>query len=95
MYVISEEALGIDSEEWRTSGTVVIIATILTCGLYLYYWLYKMGKVFATVNGDKDNSVLYIILGIFGLSLISMCIIQDDINRLVDGDSTSDSNWDK
>jgi len=65
------------------SGGMALLLTILTCGLYQYYWAYKMGKVLESANG-KDNSTLYLILQILGLSIVNYCLIQSELNELVD-----------
>lgn len=67
------------------SGVKSFIFTLITCGIYGFYWNYKMGKELSeagTKNGKtiSDNSVLYLILSIFGLSIVSYCLIQNDLN---------------
>lgn len=69
-----------------TSGGMAVLFTILTCGIYGFYWYYKMGQKLylagKTYNKDiNDNSVLYLILGFFGLSIVSYCLIQSDLNK--------------
>ena len=71
------------------AGTDLVLS-IFTCGLYTIYMHYKAGKLEAsahTLHGlpPKDDSVLYLILTIFGLGIISMAILQSNINNnLVD-----------
>lgn len=67
------------------SGGKAVLYSIITCGIYTFYWAYKMGKEMAVVkakNGmsGEDNSVLYLILNIFGLSIVTWCLIQNDLN---------------
>ena len=57
-----------------------MVLTVVTCGVFGYYWNYKMGKAFTAI-GAPDNSVLYLVLSIFGLSIVNWCIMQDSINR--------------
>lgn len=33
----------------------------------------------------QDNSVLYLILGLIGLGIVPMCMIQSDLNKLAQG----------
>lgn len=33
----------------------------------------------------QDNSVLYLVLGLVGLGIIPMCMIQSDLNKLAQG----------
>ena len=71
------------------SGVKAFLFTLITCGIYGYYWYYKMGKTLK-VAGDNngvaidDNSVLYLILGLFGLGIVNYCIMQNDLNKMAD-----------
>lgn len=71
------------------NGVKAFLFTLITCGIYGYYWYYKMGKTLK-VAGDNngvaidDNSVLYLILGLFGLGIVNYCIMQNDLNKLAD-----------
>ena len=68
-----------------TSGGMVLLLSIVTCGIYELYWLYKMGERCDRIKGNASgsNNVVYLILGIFGLSIVSLCLIQDTINKAV------------
>lgn len=77
------------SGEGETSGGMAFLLTIVTCGLYKFYWNYKMGKVMMRAQENmgmfpSDNSILYLILSLFGLDIISYSIIQSDINKIAD-----------
>lgn len=85
-YTLSEDAalLGNDSS---FSGGMSILLSIITCGIYTIYWYYKVGKLMFDAFESRnvranDNSILYLILGLFGLGIVNFCIIQSDINRL-------------
>lgn len=46
-----------------------------------------MGKTLYTAgqkNGVEiaDNSVIYLVLGLFGLGIVNYCIMQSDLNKL-------------
>lgn len=68
------------------SGIVALLLTIITCGIYGLYWYYKMGERLY-LAGQKykvtidDNGFLYLILAIFGLGIVSTCLIQSDLNK--------------
>ncbi len=77
------------SGENNPSGGVALLLTIVTCGIYSFFWNYKMGQ--KLYNAGKmhnkeisDNSVLYLILSIFGLSIVNYCLIQNDLNRFAE-----------
>ena len=67
-----------------------LFLSIATCGVYYIYMMYKMGKMeneaYAMYNlGHKDDSFVYLILSIFGFSIVAMAIMQSSINgRLAD-----------
>ena len=71
------------------SGGTAFLFTLLTCGIYSIYWNYKMGQKMSQagkMHGKdiSDNAVLYLILSIFGFSIISYCLIQSDLNKFAD-----------
>lgn len=71
------------------SGVKSFLFTIITCGIYGIYWYYKMGKELYEAGSKhgitiNDNSLLYLILGIFGFGIISYCLIQSDLNKFAD-----------
>jgi len=66
-----------------------IVLWIVTCGIYGIYLGYKMGKLESTshyVMGfpPRDDSILYLILNIFGLWIVVYAIIQSNLNTMVD-----------
>lgn len=84
-YSMTNDANIVNEETDSTSGGLTILYTIITCGLYRAYWGYKVGKQLynAGLNNGKnisDNSILYLILTLFGFSIISDALIQSDLN---------------
>lgn len=72
-----------------SSGGTCFLLSIVTCGIYMYYWYYKQGARLAQLQQEnritpKDNGLIYLLLGIFGLGIIADVIIQSDINAIVD-----------
>ncbi len=67
-----------------TGGTAFLL-TIVTCGIYSIYLFYKLGKaMFESKISNSDNSVLYLVLTIFGLLIVNYCIIQNELNTYAD-----------
>lgn len=69
-------------------GAVVVLLSIITCGIYAIYWNYQMGKRCYEIqikNGQNgsDNSILYLILALVGLSIVNYCLIQDELNKYI------------
>lgn len=69
------------------TGVKAFIFTIITCGIYGIYWNYKIGKEMYEANQKRginagDNSTLYLILSIFGLSIVTYCLVQNELNTI-------------
>ena len=66
---------------------MVILLSIITCGIYGIYFSYQMGK-YMVKAGEKynikieDNSILYLILTIFGFGIVTYCLVQNDLNTI-------------
>ena len=81
MIVINDDVNEIVGDREATSGGMVFLFSLLTCGIYGLYWLYSMGTKIDGVNGGSNSGILYVILGIFGLGIVSYAIMQDNINN--------------
>lgn len=73
----------------KTSGAMAFLYSLITCGIYGIYWNYMMGKKMyeAGLKYGKNidnNSIIYLILSIFGLQLVNYCLIQNDLNKFAD-----------
>ncbi len=69
------------------SGGMAFLYTLITCGIYGIYWYYKTGqKMYESGQNKgidiKDNSIIYLILGVVGLGFVSEILIQADLNKL-------------
>ncbi|MDR7855474.1 DUF4234 domain-containing protein [Tissierella sp.] len=76
------------SGDRSTSGGMAFLLTIVTCGIYFFFWNYKMGKLIYQAQDRsgiraQDNSILYLILAIFQLGIVSYCIMQSEINGII------------
>lgn len=86
-YSITEE-LSAATNDPHFSGAKALIFALITCGIYVLFWYYIVGQKMAELQRIhnmliKDNGVLYIVLSIFGLSIISNAIIQSELNKFV------------
>lgn len=72
----------------ETGGITVILLGIVTCGIYWLYWYYKAGEKINEVKnrrgvpGDRNTSILFLILTLFGFSIVNICLIQDELNKV-------------
>ncbi len=85
--VISDDVKEYSNDSEMMSGGVALLLTIVTCGIFGFYWAYKLGKnMFSAQQINNlpatDNSVLYLILELFGLGIIVWAIIQNDLNTI-------------
>ncbi|MBR6917682.1 MAG: DUF4234 domain-containing protein [Clostridia bacterium] len=73
-----------------TPGGTVFLLSIVTCGIYLYYWLYKAGgqvnsaKERRGIPADSSSGIIYLVLAIFGLSIVSYALIQSELNKIAE-----------
>ena len=85
--MITDEAKTYAEDTKFTSGGVAFLLSLVTCGIYGIYWAYQMGKIMEQAQSKngvaaKDNSVLYLVLQIFGFAIINYALIQNDINEI-------------
>ena len=88
LYQMAEDLKRASGDANAPSGSMVLLLSIVTCGIYLWYWLYKAGEMVnkaKTARGiatDSNASIIYIVLAVFGLSIVSYCLIQNELNKL-------------
>ncbi len=73
-----------------TTAGISLLLNIVTCGIYGIYTYYKWGantpELFSRFGkAGEDKSIMYLILSLFGFSIINLCLIQNDFNQLADG----------
>lgn len=82
MIKLNDEVNSLSNQVNAASGVVVFILTIVTCGIYGIYWNYKMGERCDRIKGVQGSSaILYLVLSLFGLGIVSYCLMQDTINK--------------
>ncbi len=90
MIKLNDELNALAGKQGATSGGMVFLLTLITCGIYGWFWYYKMGEnvdVIKTNSGmpSSNSPILYLILGLFGLGIVNYCLMQDAINKSVQG----------
>ncbi len=85
MIKINDEVNSLAGEEQATTGGMVFLFSLITCGIYGLYWQYKMGERCDMIKGvNASSNIVYLILGIVGFAIISMCLMQDTVNKRVE-----------
>ena len=94
MYTLAED-LNKASGANDTSGGMVILLTIITCGIYGWFWIYKAGEKIRIAQSNRnfsyisDQGAIYLLLSVFGLSIISYALIQSELNKIANHDAGS------
>lgn len=70
------------------SGGTAFLLTIVTCGIYGFIWAYKMGEKLDQIYAARgvppqSRGVLYLVLSLFGLSIVSYALMQDSLNKVL------------
>ena len=63
------------------SGCMHILLAIITFGIYVYVWEYQTAKRLHKLGG-ADNSVVVLVLSLFGLAIVSWVLLQSEANKL-------------
>ena len=85
--VMTDESNVVSGETNGTSGILSFVFTLLTCGIYGLYWYYKMGQKMTKAGQLRginiaDNSIIYLLLGLFGFGIVCYALIQNDLNKI-------------
>ena len=86
---LHNEAKIVAGETEGTSAGVAFLLTLITCGIYGFYWNYKQGEKIDKAYADRglptgSRSIVYLVLSIFGLSIISYALMQDSLNKIAE-----------
>lgn len=86
-FISLNDDINLASEMPGTSGGTAFLLNLITCGIYGLYWMYKQGEkidVIKTKRGfpSSNSGVIYLVLGIFGLGLVSFALMQDELNKV-------------
>ena len=88
MYCLVNDLNTASGEVDDTSGGLVLLLSIVTCDIYWLYWLYKAGGKVGKIqylNGQRQDSslgILYLLLSIFGLGIVAIALIQNELNKV-------------
>ncbi len=83
---ITDDVDNVSENPTKRNGVVVILLTLITCGIYGFYYWYQNGKLMEEANQRKgvngsSNAILYLILSLFGLSIVNYILVQADLNK--------------
>ena len=83
-YLLVKNTRAIQKDESSCTGEMLCL---LFVPFYSYYWWFTRGKIVKDKFAEQGysaigNEIAYLILGIFGLTIVSMAIMQNDFNSL-------------
>ncbi|QMV42021.1 DUF4234 domain-containing protein [Cohnella cholangitidis] len=86
-FIVMTNDVGKLSGDSSFTGGKHFLLTLVTCGIWSFVWAYQVGKQIAEAQRQRgltitDNSTLYIIFNLFGLSIVTYALVQSDINKL-------------
>lgn len=87
-FVCLTDDMGKLSNDTRLKGGTCFLLTLVTCGIYGYYWAYLMGKAAYNIKSQRnlpanDNSIIYLVLQLFGLGIVVYALAQSEINDTI------------
>lgn len=88
LYCIVNDLNTASDEQNDVSAGLVVLLGIVTCGIYMLYWYYRAGQKVNRMNSfsgkpaDSSLSILYLLLSLFGFSIISLALIQNELNQV-------------
>ncbi|MEI7884059.1 MAG: DUF4234 domain-containing protein [Clostridia bacterium] len=85
LYITADEIRVYLQDESINPGMELLLSII--CFPYVIYWFYKFGKLAGTAQAKAgemvdDNSTLFILLAIFGLTIVGAMIMQGQLNKV-------------
>ena len=87
MVVLTDELKEQADDHNLASGGLALLFTIFTCGIYGIYWAYQMGKLLSIAKEKNvlradDNSVVFLVLELFGLGIVVYALAQSGLNDI-------------
>jgi hypothetical protein len=82
-YGITKDLGQLKNDPYYRSPVLVVLFDLLTCGLYTLYWYYVTSQDLTSLDKQKrDNAAITLILGIFGFGIISLALMQNQLNDI-------------
>ena len=86
LYCMAEDVNLVTARPSAPSGGLVLLLTIVTCNIYGLYWLYRAGDDLDRQRVNQGQvpghlGIRYLLLAIFGFSIISYALLQSEINE--------------
>ena len=96
---IADDIKLLTGEEGLVSGIVLVLLSLVTCGIYFIFWVYNAGNKLELVKAGyglptESKGVVYVVLSIFGFSIVALALMQNDLNTVADINLNKSGNMD-
>lgn len=86
---IADDIKLLTGEEGLVSGIVLVLLSLVTCGIYFIFWVYNAGNKLELVKAayglpTESKGLVYVVLSIFGFSIVALALMQNDLNTIAD-----------
>ena len=81
---MTREAVSVKDENDNALLEILLMLFLPFVGVMLVEKKFSEGLA-AKGIAHQDNSILYLVLGLIGLGIVPLCLIQNDLNKLVAG----------
>ena len=88
MAMIVNDLNSATNDQESMSGGLVVLLSIITCGIFWWYTAYKSGEKVQAIHSmagqpsDGSETIIYLLLSIFGLSIVTVALIQNELNKI-------------
>ena len=83
LVLLADDMNAVAQDGNTTGGGMVLLLSIITCSIYLFIWSYKQGERVDRWKGSNNSTgIIYLLLSLFGLNLVAMALMQDELNKL-------------
>ena len=79
--MLAKEGVSVKDPADNAVLEIVLMLFLPFLGLFFTEKKFAEGCAAQGIN-HKDNSVLYLILSLFGLGIVGLCMLQNDLNQL-------------
>lgn len=69
-----------DNGEWTTPGILALVFGWLTCGIYIYYWAYKMANKIGNKTGNDIKLVTLLLCFVFSPG--AYALLANEANKI-------------
>ncbi|RAU99582.1 DUF4234 domain-containing protein [Paenibacillus sp. YN15] len=86
-FIVLTSDVGKLSGDHEFTGGKHFLLTLVTCGIWSYVWAFQIGRQVEQAQHQRgwhasDNALIYLILHFFGLQIVTLALVQADVNKM-------------